>query len=108
MLKLAIKISKLYPGMRAVHISQGGNTKWEAVSYTLVVAAVRDYYLKNGGKLNDKNVFKGKKKKKVCISAGSLNEDNLWYKILLSLLIHTEVCTMSDVSDWLDQHILMV
>lgn len=108
MLKLAIKISKLYPGMQAVHISQGGNIKWEAVSYTLV-AAVRDYYLKNGGKLNDKNVFKGKKKKKkVCISAGSLNEDNLWYKILLSLLIHTEVCTMSDVSDWLDQHILMV
>lgn len=47
------------------------------------------------------------KKKKGCISDGYLNEDNLWHKILLLLLVHTEVYTISDASDWLDQHILV-
>lgn len=47
------------------------------------------------------------KENKICISAGYLNEDNLWHDILPSLLICTEVCTMSNISDLLDRHIPM-
>lgn len=43
------------------------------------------------------------KKNRIFISAGYLSEDNLWYNILLSLFIHTEIYAASDISDRLAQ-----
>lgn len=85
--------------MQAAHISQGNNTKMSSSQlHSCCVSESLLFTFKNGSKLSDKNVFKGKKKQFASL-LGYLNEDNLWHEILLSLLIHTKVCTALIISD---------